>query len=112
MINFQSFLGAIFSSASLGDYDYLKSIVDFLDMIIVPLTVTLSVAAAIFAVCLAFMIIKAESAEKSEEMKKRLWGVIIAVIIIIIIVWIFGFVLSNFSSIMQTIRSLGSGLTA
>ena len=112
MSNSINLIGAIFSSANLGDYEYLKSIVDFLDMIIIPLTVTLSVAAAIFAVCLAFMIIKAESAEKAEEMKKRLWGIIIAAITIIALVWIFGIVLSNFSTIMSAIREMGSGLTA
>ena len=112
MTNFFNLLGGIFSDANLGDYEYLRSIVNFLDMIIIPLTVTLSVAAAVFSVCLAFLIIKAESAEKAEEMKKRLWGVIITVIIVLVFVWIFTWVLANFSTIMQTVRNIGAGLTA
>lgn len=110
MMNFLNVLGAIFSSNSLGDYEYLKSIVDFLDEIIIPLTVTLSVAAAVFSVCIAFLIIKAESADKASEMKKRLFALLITVVIVIAVVWIFGIVLSNFDTIMRTVRSIGDGL--
>ncbi len=110
MSNFLNSLGAIFSSANLGDYQYLKSIVDFLDMIIIPLTVTLSVAGAVFAVVIAFMIIKAESADRADEMKRRLLGLIITVITVTAVVWIFGLFLSNFSSIMKVIRGLGEGI--
>lgn len=112
MTNFTNFLGTIFSSANLGDYDYLKSIVDFLDEIVIPTTIVLSIAAAVFSACIAFMIIKAESAEKAEEMKKRLFGIIITFVVVIVVVWILGLVLSNFSTIMETIRNIGSGLTA
>lgn len=110
MSNFFNNLGAIFSSASLGDYQYLKSIVDFLDMIVIPLTITLVVSAALFSVVLAFLIIKAESAEKADEMKRRLFGLLIAVVIVTIIVWVFGYVLSNFAEIMKAVRGLGEGI--
>jgi len=71
---------------------------------------TLTVAAAVFAIVLAFMIMKAESAEKATEMKKRLWGLIITVVIVIVAVWLLGWLLSNFNTIMTAIRSMGSGL--
>ena len=56
------------------------------------------------------MIMKAESAEKATEMKKRLWGLIITVVIVIVAVWLLGWLLSNFNTIMTAIRSMGSGL--
>lgn len=103
-------LGKIFSPDGLGQYQYLATIVEFLNEAIIPFTITLTVAAAVFAIVLAFMIMKAESAEKATEMKKRLWGLIITVVIVIAAVWLLGWLLSNFNTIMTAIRSMGSGL--
>ena len=101
----QNFLGAIFSSANLGEYDYLKPIVDFLDGIIIPFTVVLAVSAAVMALVFGILIAKSEDGEKAKEMKKRLWGLMIAVIVITIVIWVFGFVISNFATIMNFFRN-------
>jgi len=92
-----------------GEYEYLNSIIKFLNNITFPVTVVLAVGAAVFGVVLAFLIIKAESAEKAQELKKRMWGLIISFIVLVACVWLLGFVLSNFDTIMSTIRSIGSG---
>ena len=103
-------LGEIFSTGGLGQYQYLATVVKFLNQAIIPFTITLTVAASVFAIVLAFMIMKAESADKATEMKKRLWGLIITVVIVIVAVWLLGWLLSNFNTIMTAIRSMGSGL--
>ena len=103
-------LGQLFSTGNLGDYQYLEGVINFLNDAAIPVTITLLAGAAVFAVCIAFAIMKADNAEKSDEMKKRLIGLIVTVIIIVAMVWILGFVLSNFNVIMSTIRSMGSGL--
>ena len=79
-------LGEIFSTGGLGQYQYLATIVKFLNQAIIPFTITLTVAAAVFAIVLAFMIMKAESAEKATEMKKRLWGLIISLVVRLVII--------------------------
>ena len=105
-----NFLGAIFDSSGLGQYEYLATVVKFLDMAVVPITITLVVAAGIFSAILGFLIIKAESADKASELKKRLLGLIWTVLIITASIWLLGLILSNFNTIMTTIRSMGSGL--
>ena len=102
-------LGAIFN-ADLGQYQYLSTVVDFLNEAIIPFTITLTVAASVFAIVLGFLIMKAESADKATEMKKRLWGLIWTVVIVIASVWLLGWLLSKFNVIMSAIRSMGSAL--
>lgn len=104
-------LGTIFSSANLGEYQYLATIVNFLDQAIIPFTVVLLVATAIFAVCLAFAMIKAETGEKQQEHKKRLIGLVVTVLIITVSIWLLGFFLANFADIMGAIRGMGAGIT-
>ena len=101
----QNLLGTIFSSAELGDYEYLKAIVDFLDKIIIPLTVVLAVSAALMALVIGIMMAKAESSDKFAEMKKRLIGLIVSVVVIVLLIWVFGYVMSNFATIMNFIRN-------
>jgi len=99
-------LGTIFSTANLGEYSYLSGIVTFLDSIVIPATVTLLVAAAIMSIIIAVALAKADSPDKAEEMKKRLIGLFVTVIIVIFLIWVLGYVLSNFSTIMNTFRSI------
>ena len=122
-------LGALVESAGIGggsssgngifsldgikgtDYEYLTGIVTFLNEIIVPLTVVLAISAAIMAVVFGTLIIKAEDAEKQKEMKKRLIGLMITVVTVTVVVWVFGFVISNFGTIMNAIRDAFNGAT-
>ena len=105
-----NFLGAIFDTDGLGQYQYLATVVDFLNKAVVPITITLVVAAGVFSAILGFLIIKAESADRASELKKRLLGLIWTVIIITASFWLLGLILSKFNLIMTTIRSMGSGL--
>ena len=100
-------LGKIFDSSTLaGDYEYLTSIVDFLDKLVIPLTVTLLVAAAVMSIIIGVAIAKADSSDKSQEMKKRLWGLMITVIVVIALTWLLGYILSNYPTIMNTLRGV------
>ncbi len=98
-MNLSNLLGDIFPVPS-GDYKYLSEIVTFLNQSIMPISIVLLVAAGLFSVVLAFMIMKAESSERSNEMKKRLGHLIIAVICIIGCVWLLAFVLSQMDTII------------
>ena len=109
-MNLGFMFGAFFDTSNLGQYAYLKGVIDFLNNAVVPITITLSVAAGIFAAILGFMIVKAETADRADELKKRMWGLIWTVVIVIAFCWLLGFVLSNFNNIMTTIRSMGAGL--
>lgn len=100
-------LGKMFDSAKLGgDYKYLAGIVDFLDLIVIPVTVTLAVAAGLMGVIITVALAKAETPEKIAEMKKRLMGLFITVIVVIVLIWVLGFVLSNFKTIADGFRDV------
>ena len=104
-----SMLGAIFNSGGLCEYQYLEPIVRFLDGIIIPFTVVLAIAAAVMILVFAILIAKAEDAERSKEMKRRLIGLMVTVVIVVIVVWVFGYIISNFGTIMDFFRN-GLGL--
>lgn len=97
-------IGSIFSTAGLGDYQYLEGIVNFLDMIVVPLTIILALTAIIMVVVIAVALAKADSGDKAQEMKRRLVGLIITCVVVIALVWVLGYVLSNYGTIMNFIR--------
>ena len=101
-------LNSIFSTGNLegSDYDYLVPIVEFLDGLVVPLTIILLAGAAILAICIGVAIAKADSSDKSSEMKKRLWGLMIAVVVIVALCWLLGYVLSNYPTIIGTLKSV------
>jgi len=100
----QNLFGAIFPTDGLGEYAFLSTIVNFLNDAIMPFTITLICAAAVFAICIAFAIMKAESGEKANDMKKRLMGLFFTIITIVVAVWILGFILSNYATIINAIR--------
>lgn len=99
-------LGAtIFQTSGLGDYKYLEGIVNFLDIIVVPLTIILAAGAAIMSIIIGVAIAKAESSDKAQEMKKRLIGLVITCIVVTVLVWVLGYVLANFGTIMDFIKT-------
>lgn len=101
-------LNAIFDAKSLSgsDYEYLMPIVEFLDRLVVPLTIILLVGAAIMAICIGVAIAKADSSDKSSEMKKRLRGLMITVVVVVALVWVLGYILSNYPTIIGKLRGL------
>ena len=101
-------LNSIFNAGNLNgsDYEYLVPIVEFLDGLVVPLTIILLVGAAILSICIGVAIAKADSSDKSKEMKKRLWGLMITVIVVIALIWVLGYVLSNYPTVIGTLRGV------
>ena len=101
-------LNSIFNAKGLegSDYEYLMPIVEFLDKLVVPLTIILLIGAAILAICIGVAISKADSSDNSSEMKKRLWGLMITVIVVIALCWVLGYVLSNYPTIIGTLKNV------
>ena len=101
-------INSIFNASNLNgsDYEYLVPIVEFLDGLVVPLTVILLVGAAILAICIGVAIAKADSSDKSAEMKKRLRGLMITVVVVIALTWLLGYVLSNYPTIIGSLKSV------
>lgn len=103
-MNMFSLLGAegIFNYS--GKYKFLDGILTFMNNAIIPLTVSLAVLAGVFSLVLVFLIIKAETADRAEEYKKRLKGLLLTVLIVIAFVWVFSWLLANLDAIIAAIR--------
>ena len=87
-----------------GKYKFLEGILTFMDNAILPLTLSLVVLTAVFSLVLVFMIIKAETADRAEEHKKRLRGLLITVVIVIAFTWAFTWLLANLDAIISAVR--------
>lgn len=81
-------LGIFDTSGLTGDYDWLKPIADFLDGLLVPLTIVIAVAGAIWVIILGVNLARAETADKAQEAKKRLINVAVAMVAVIIFIWL------------------------
>ena len=88
-MNIFNLLGGIFN-VTIADQNYawLQGIVNFLDGLIVPVTIILAVAGAIWVIILGVQLARAESADKAQEAKKRLINVAVAIVAIIIFIWL------------------------
>ncbi len=69
-------------------YDWLLPIANFLDGLIVPLTIIVAVAGGIWVVILGVNLARAETADKAQEAKKRLINVAVAMVAVIIFMWL------------------------
>ncbi len=96
-MNFLSMLGAaektssgIFnlSSDSFEGFDWLYPIAKFLESLLVPITIIVAVAGAIWVIFLGINLARAESADKAQEAKKRLINVAVAMVCVIIFIWL------------------------
>ncbi len=95
-------LGGVFDGAisSLdGDYAWLKPIAEFLNGLLVPLTILIAVAGAIWVVVLGVGLARAETADKAQEAKKRLINVAVAMVAVIIFIWLLTWFASNVGTI-------------
>lgn len=81
-------LGGVFNVTLTAPYDWLNPIVKFLDDLLVPLTIIVAVAGAIWVIILGVQLARAESADKAQEAKKRLINVAVAIVAAIIFVWL------------------------
>ena len=90
-MNFLSMLGGVFETAinnNLGSFTWLKPIATFLDKLLIPITIIVAVAGAIWVVFLGVNLARAESADKAQEAKKRLINVAVAIAAIIVFIWL------------------------
>lgn len=83
-------LGVFESSISTlsGTYSWLQPIATFLDGLLVPLTILVAVAGAIWVIVLGVNLARAETADKAQEAKKRLINVAVAMVAVIIFIWL------------------------
>ena len=86
-MNIFNLLGGIFN-VQLSEYTWLQPIVNFLDSLIIPITIILAVAGATWVIILGVQLARAESADKAQEAKKRLINVAVAIVAIIIFIWL------------------------
>lgn len=91
-------LGGVFN-VTLTEYTWLQPIVNFLDGLLIPLTIILAVAGAIWVIILGVGLARAESADKATEAKKKLINVAVAIVAIIVFIWL----LTWFAANVQTI---------
>ena len=95
-------LGGPFANAGstlTGSFSWLSPIVDFLDSLLVPITIIVAVAGAIWVIILGVQLAKAESADKAQEAKKRLINVAVAMVAIIILIWLLTWFAANIGTI-------------
>lgn len=82
----------VFDDAGFG---WLHGIVAFLESLIIPITIILAVAGAIWVIILGVQLARAESADKASEAKKRLINVAVAIVAIIVFIWILSWFVSQ-----------------
>ena len=87
-----------------GRYKFINTILGFMNKVIVPFTISLTVLTAIFTLVLVFLIIKAESVDRAEEYKKRMKGLLLTVIIVIVFVWVFSWFLEYLDVIIDAVK--------
>ncbi|MGD9901688.1 MAG: hypothetical protein AB7S44_04060 [Spirochaetales bacterium] len=69
-----------------GSLDFLNSIIDALNLILVPLLVLVATAGTIYAVVLGVNMARAETADRREEAKKRIINAVMALVITIVLI--------------------------
>lgn len=97
-MNFLSMLGAgIFGlkESDFGDFEWLYPIAKFLENLLVPVTIIVAVAGAIWVIFLGINLAKAESADKASEAKKRLINVAVAIVCVIVFIWLLSWFVSE-----------------
>jgi len=96
-MNIFNMLGGIFNldQVDWGEFEWLSPIATFLESLIIPITIILAVAGAIWVIILGVQLARAESADKAQEAKKRLINVAVAIVAIIIFIWILSWFVSK-----------------
>ncbi|NCB48417.1 MAG: hypothetical protein EOM55_02155 [Clostridia bacterium] len=108
-MNFLNLLGAVTSNgpfktvieenSNWTGIEWVRNIAIFLDNMILPVTIIVSIIGAVWIIWLGVQLAKAEEAGKQKEAKGKLINVVIAMVSVIILIWI----LTWFSASASTI---------
>lgn len=98
-------LSGIFDGTNIpDDFAYLRPIINFLNQYIIPITITLLVMGAFLAIFMGIALARAEDSGKAAELKKRMWGLVVAVIIILALIWLLAWLFSALPTIVEFFR--------
>ena len=99
--------GGPFSSAIGGDQawdqtglSWLKQIVTFLDNLIIPFTIVVAIAGAIWIIILGVKLARAETADKAKEAKGALIRVAVAIVASLVLIWLLTWFAANLNNIL------------
>ena len=67
---------------------WLKTIVEFIDDLIVPITIVVAIAGAIWIIILGVKLARAETADKAKEAKGALIRVAVAIVASLVLIWL------------------------
>ena len=88
-----------------GHYSAIDEIAIFLNQYIIPFSITLSVMGAIMAIILGAAIVRADDLKKAAEYKKKLIGMVVTIFIVIFLVWILGWLITSWETIIDFFKS-------
>lgn len=98
-------LSGIFDGTNIpDDFAYLRPIINFLNQYIIPITITLLVMGAFLAIFMGIALARAEDSGKAADLKKRMWGLVVAVIIILALIWLLAWLFSALPTIVEFFR--------
>ena len=104
-----NFLGGPFSGAindSSGGWDkvglsWLQPVLQFLDNLIIPITIVVAIAGAIWIIILGVKLARAETADKAKEAKGALIRVAVAIVASLVLIWLLVWLASSLPSIIN-----------
>lgn len=80
---------------------WLKQVVQILDNLIIPFTIVVAIAGAIWIIILGVKLARAETADKAKEAKGALIRVAIAIVASLILIWLLTWFASNLPAILD-----------
>lgn len=112
LLSMASLLGAGYSNSAPWYTQIVKTVIDWLQMLLWPIIIIVATAGMIYAIYLGIQLARAESADKREEAKKRMLWFILAFVLTVLILVVIQLLISNFDAIQNLITSGVDGTTS
>lgn len=80
---------------------WLKPIVAVLDQLIIPITIVVAIAGAIWIIILGVKLARAETADKAKEAKGALIRVAIAIVASLVLIWLLTWFATNITTLFN-----------